>query len=94
MRKSHVCTDDGGFFVVARKTKGVDVDIVMRLRAEGEDAMRRHYSLGMWKLCAEAADEIERLRGSIPTGTCHGVVALDADEVEAAFEQIKSENQK
>lgn len=38
------------------------MDIVERLRQEGEDAMRKHCSLEMWKLCAEAADEIERLR--------------------------------
>lgn len=37
-------------------------DIVVRLRREGEDAMRRHLSLGMHGLCAEAADEIEKLR--------------------------------
>lgn len=35
--------------------------LIERLRAEGEDAMRKHLSLGMWKLCAEAANEIERL---------------------------------
>ncbi len=35
--------------------------LVERLRLEGEDAMRKHLSLGMWKLCSEAADEIELL---------------------------------
>jgi hypothetical protein len=38
------------------------MDIVDRLREQGADAFRRHYSLGMWRLCAEAADEIEQLR--------------------------------
>lgn len=37
-------------------------DIVQRLRDQGVDAFARHYSLGMFKLCAEAADEIDRLR--------------------------------
>lgn len=40
-------------------------DIVQRLRQEGEDAMRKHLSLGMHKLCEEAADEIERLRKAL-----------------------------
>jgi uncharacterized protein (DUF1778 family) len=40
-------------------------DIVARLRAEGENAMRQHLSLGMHKLCNDAADEIERLRATI-----------------------------
>ena len=34
-------------------------DIVERLRDQGEDAFAKQYSLGMWKLCTEAADEIE-----------------------------------
>lgn len=37
-------------------------DIVDRLRAEGADAMHKHLSLGMHGLCADAANEIERLR--------------------------------
>ena len=37
-------------------------DIVERLRAEGSNALARHYSLGMHHLCSDAADEIERLR--------------------------------
>jgi hypothetical protein len=37
-------------------------DIVERLREQGKDAFARQYSLGMFKLCTEAADEIERLR--------------------------------
>jgi hypothetical protein len=37
-------------------------DIVDRLLAEGEDAFSKHYSLGMWKLCLEEAEEIKRLR--------------------------------
>jgi hypothetical protein len=40
-------------------------DIVDRLRDQGRDAFAKQYSLGMWKLCAEAADEIERLRSDI-----------------------------
>lgn len=47
-------------------------DIVERLRAQGADAFAKHYSLGMWKLCAEAADEIERL------ANCHRIVARQA----------------
>ena len=43
-------------------------DIVTRLRAEGENAMRQHLSLGMHKLCAEAADEIARLRSYLGSG--------------------------
>lgn len=37
-------------------------DIVARLRREGENAMRKHLSMGMHGLCAEAAHEIERCR--------------------------------
>ena len=37
-------------------------DIVERLRSEGSDALAKHYSLGMYQLCSDAADEIERLR--------------------------------
>lgn len=40
-------------------------DIVERLRDQGKDAFAKHYSLGMFKLCAEAADEIERQRAII-----------------------------
>lgn len=36
-------------------------DIVKRLRDQGRDAFAKQYSLGMWQLCADAADEIERL---------------------------------
>lgn len=37
-------------------------DIVQRLRDQGKDAFAKHYSLGMFKLCDEAATEIEHLR--------------------------------
>jgi hypothetical protein len=40
-------------------------DIVARLQREGQDAFTKHYSLGMWKLCEEAADEILKLRATI-----------------------------
>lgn len=36
-------------------------DLIKRLRDQGKDAFSRQYSLGMFKLCAEAADEIEKL---------------------------------
>jgi hypothetical protein len=35
--------------------------LLSRLRVEGADRLRKHYSLGMWELCSEAADEIDRL---------------------------------
>jgi hypothetical protein len=38
------------------------LDIVVRLREQGKDAFAKQYSLGMFKLCDEAATEIERLR--------------------------------
>lgn len=37
-------------------------DIVERLRDQGRDAFAKHYSLGTFKLCDEAAKEIEMLR--------------------------------
>ena len=40
-------------------------DIVARLRWSGQDAITRHVSLGMHKLHAEAADEIDRLREAL-----------------------------
>jgi hypothetical protein len=36
-------------------------DLVERLRHEGVDAFQQKYSLGMFKLCGEAADRIEAL---------------------------------
>ena len=38
------------------------IDVVERLRDQGKYAFARQYSLGMFKLCDEAASEIERLR--------------------------------
>ena len=46
-------------------TEAREIDLVARLRAQGTDAFAKHYSLGMFKLCTEAADEIERLRSDI-----------------------------
>lgn len=40
-------------------------DIAQRLRDQGTDAFAKHYSLGMFKLCAEAADEIDLLREAL-----------------------------
>lgn len=57
-------------------------DLVERLRREGADAFHKHYSLGMWKLCAEAADEIERLRSSdLFTPRDEGAGALSRDNL-------------
>jgi hypothetical protein len=53
--------EEGGRLIDADVQAKSD-DIVARLRSEGSDAFAKHYSLGMWKLCADAADEIERLR--------------------------------
>lgn len=39
--------------------------LVFRLRQESENAMRVHLSLGMYRLCGEAADEIERRRAAL-----------------------------
>ena len=40
-------------------------DLVERLRAQGKDAFAKHYSLGMFKLCDEAADRIEALEEAL-----------------------------
>ena len=37
------------------------MSLTQRLRREGADAFQQKYSLGMFKLCAEAADRIEAL---------------------------------
>lgn len=37
--------------------------LVQILRSQGEDALSKHYSLGMWSICVQAADEIDRLCG-------------------------------
>lgn len=42
-------------------------DIVERLRDQGKDAFAKQYSLGMFKLCDEAAVEIDRLRKALET---------------------------
>lgn len=44
---------------------GESFGLVERLRREGENAMRKHLSMGMWRLCQEAADEIEVLRSKL-----------------------------
>jgi hypothetical protein len=41
------------------------IELEQRLRDQGKDAFAKHYSLGMWKLCIEAADVIQRLRGAL-----------------------------
>jgi hypothetical protein len=46
-------------------------DLVQRLRSQGRDAFAKHYSLGMFKLCAEAADEIERLMAELQRSGAH-----------------------
>ena len=38
-------------------------ELVKVLRAQGQDAFSKHYSLGMWSICVQAADEIDRLCG-------------------------------
>lgn len=48
-------------------------DIVERLRAEGADAMSKHLSMGMWKLCDEAAAEITRLRAALDEAFIQGL---------------------
>ena len=47
-------------------------DLVKRLRAEGDSALRKHLSMGMAKLCAEAADALE---------TCERKCAEQAHEI-------------
>jgi len=39
-------------------------DLVRRLRDQGKDAFAKQYSLGMFKLCDEAADRIEALESA------------------------------
>jgi len=46
-------------------------DIAVRLLREGENAQRKHLSLGMWQLCSDAAGEIYRLRDQLPEGMKH-----------------------
>jgi hypothetical protein len=50
---------------LAGARSSVQVDIVERLQREGKDAFTKQYSLGMWKLCEEAANEILRLRAAL-----------------------------
>ena len=40
-------------------------EVSRRLRVEGENALRQHLSLGMWKLCAEAAAVIDFLASEV-----------------------------
>jgi hypothetical protein len=65
-------------------------DILERLRAEGEDAMRKHLSMGMWKLCAEAAAEIERLRAQTNNAIGKQYDAeAEIERLRAALQQIE-----
>ena len=50
-------------------------DLKERLRAQGKDAFAKQYSLGMFKLCDEAAERIEALEAQIQEDT----VRLDQD---------------
>lgn len=61
------CTDCGATLPTHKLGchDGAKAGLVYRLRREGTDAMTKHYSLGMWQICAEAADEIERLRAAL-----------------------------
>lgn len=52
-------------------------DIVERLRDQGKDAFSRHYSLGMFGLCTEAADEIEKLRKQLDQANEWKQLAVD-----------------
>lgn len=54
-------------------------DIVERLRNEGKDAFTRKYSLGMFLLCTEAADEIERLRNILAQARTCRCLACNTD---------------
>ncbi len=47
-----------------------NADLVERLRREGADAFNQKYSLGMFKLCAEAADRIEELEAATSQSCC------------------------
>jgi len=40
-------------------------DLIERLRAQGRDAFAKQYSLGMFKLCDEAAERIEALEAAL-----------------------------
>jgi hypothetical protein len=62
-------------------------DIIERLRGEGSDAMRKHLSLGMFNLCAEAADEIEHLRRMILSA----LDCLGNDDPEGAYRALTAE---
>lgn len=42
-------------------------DLVDQLRREGDGALNKHLSLGMWELCAKAAVRIERLEAALRT---------------------------
>jgi len=53
----------------------VSDDLKERLRAQGREAFSQHYSLGMFKLCDEAAERIEALEAQIQEDT----VRLDQD---------------
>lgn len=46
-------------------------DLIERLRDQGKDAFAKQYSLGMWKLCEEAASAIERLRAALDRYALH-----------------------
>ena len=68
----------------------IQPDIVERLRDQGKDAFAKHYSLGMFKLCAEAADEIDHLRLSFKNALQELAVALShgADTREAVWQDM------
>ena len=67
-------------------------ELVKRLRAEGKNAFHQKYSLGMFKLCAEAAARIEALEAALRSiagkcpATCDMTLAHEmAEEAEAAL---------
>lgn len=51
-------------------------DITVRLLREGENAQRKHLSIGMWKLCSDAAGHIFRLRAATDDAYANGAQAV------------------
>jgi hypothetical protein len=64
-------------------------DIAQRLRRKGRHYVDPTYAFMTDPLCAEAADEIERLRERCTAALCHLLVE-DAPDVEQAIAVLRS----
>ena len=70
--------------------------LIKVLRAQGEDAFAKHYSLGMWSICVQAAERLEAMREALQViageRQCLDNLLGNADVAREALRLAKHEN--